>query len=59
MDFLCFNHEYPLCCPIIKREFRKVWGKVRYEDITVRCPECGREITYSIKIKSYKRGVTE
>ena len=56
MDFLCFNHKYPLTCLIIKREFKKLWGKVRSEDITVKCPDsgCGMEITYSIKIKEYK-----
>ncbi len=51
MDFLCFNHKYPLSCLVIKREFKKMWGRVRSEDITVRCPECGMEIIYSIKIK--------
>ena len=56
MEFLCFNHRYPLDCLIIKREFKTRWGKVNREDITVRCPECGMEKTHSILIRGYKKG---
>ena len=56
MDFMCFNHTYPLMCVVIKREFKKTWGRVSREEITVKCPDCGMEITYCFKVKRYTRG---
>ena len=58
MNYLmCYNHEYPLCCPEIQSEFKKnIFGKVKRLDITCECPECKRLVTYSFAIRGYKEG---
>ncbi len=53
---ICFNHEYPLHCIAEEPIFKKFLGRVRSQEVTCTCPECGMRITYSFKIKSYKKG---
>lgn len=57
MNLMCFKHKYPLVTIVKETKFKKFLGRVRSMDVDCYCPDCGMEITYSFKVKKYRKGV--